>query len=122
MKEKNYDFRKRLLEVHKRNRRDYNVSSGEDVKQWVSLKRNLFVETDKNKIVDIINRMMEIGKAEIQNAEDTIPLVEADSRLGWEPSMEYMTDEYHLQWKIRQVRGVLEVQLPEYISALVLEK
>lgn len=89
-----------------------------NVKKWVSLKMNLFVETDKNKIVDIVNSMIEVGKAEIKNAEETVPLVEADSRLGWEPSMEYMTDAYHLQWKIRQVKDVLEIQLPEYLSAL----
>ncbi len=88
------------------------------VKKWVSLKMKLFAETDKNKIVDLVNSLIALGKAEIKNAEETIPLVEADSRLGWEPSMEYMTDACHLRWKIRQVRGVLEAELPEYLSAL----
>ena len=51
-------------------------------------------------------------EAEIQNAQQTIPLVEADSRLGWEPSMEYIGSVYHLNWKIRQVRQVLDTEIP----------
>jgi hypothetical protein len=43
---------------------------------------------------------------------------EADSRLGWEPSMEYMTDPDHLSWKIRQVKRTIEGEIPGYLSAL----
>ena len=59
-----------------------------------------------------------IGRAEIANAEATIPLVQADSRLGWEPSMEYIGSEYHLRWKIRQLRQVLEQEIPRYERGL----
>ena len=59
-----------------------------------------------------------IAKKEIKNAQDTIPLVEADSRLGWEPSMEYMTDRSHLEWKIAQVRAVIDEEIPERRGAL----
>ena len=45
--------------------------------------------------------------ANFLNAKNTIPLVEKDSRLGWEPSMEYVTDKKMLEWKIRQVQFVL---------------
>ena len=48
-----------------------------------------------------------IAREEIANAEDTIPAVECDSRLGWEPSMEYVCDRHHLEWKIRQVNSTL---------------
>ena len=34
-------------------------------------------------------------------------MVEFDSRLGWEPSMEYVCDKWHLEWKIRQVNSAL---------------
>ena len=37
-----------------------------------------------------------------------------DSRLGWEPSMEYMADGAHLRWKMDQVRHVIDVELPAY--------
>ena len=49
--------------------------------------------------------------AEKKNVENTIPLVQMDSRLGWEPSMEYMTDEWHLEWKLRQLAYTLDTEL-----------
>lgn len=48
-----------------------------------------------------------IAHEEIRNAEDTISVVDTDSRLGWEPSMEYVCDRWHLEWKIRQVHEAL---------------
>jgi hypothetical protein len=60
----------------------------------------------------IVDEMVALAEAEIANAEATIPLVDADSRLGWEPSMEYMCDRAHLEWKISQVREVIDEQLP----------
>ena len=89
-----------------------------NVKNWAILKMRLFIETDKDKINEYVDKMVEIGKAEIKNAEATIPLVEADSRLEWEPSMEYMTDVHHLNWKIKQVKLVIEGELPGYRAAL----
>ena len=51
--------------------------------------------------------MLRIGQEEIQNAEDAIALVAFDSRLGWEPSMEYMADPAHILWKIRVTKEVM---------------
>ena len=62
--------------------------------------------------------MLAVGQAEVENAEQTIPLVEADSRLGWEPSMEYICDKAHLEWKLRQVRQVLQMELPRYMAGV----
>jgi hypothetical protein len=62
--------------------------------------------------------MAALAQRAIRNAEAAIPLVAADSRLGWEPSMEYMTDAAHLEWKIRQVRKVLETSLPAFRNNL----
>ncbi len=98
------------------------VTTTINVKKWVMLKMKLLIETDEEKINEYIDKMIEIGKDEIKNAEATIPLVEADSRLGWEPSMEYMTDAYHLKWKIRQVKLTIEEELPMYRSVLRFNK
>ena len=57
---------------------------------------------------------------ELENVCDTIPLVEYDSRLGWEPSMLYMTDKWHLEWKVRQVRYVIDSEIGRYRQALAL--
>lgn len=89
-----------------------------NVKEWSLLKMKLLLETDESLINEYVNAMIDIGKREIRNAEATIPLTGADSRLGWEPSMEYMTDPFHLKWKIRQVTWVIEKELPAYLDAL----
>ena len=38
-----------------------------------------------------------------ENVEATIPIVQVDSRLDWEPSMEYIGDERFIRWKLRQL-------------------
>lgn len=52
---------------------------------------------------DAVDGMLDILQHEKQNAIDTIPLVEFDSVLGYEPSIEYVTDRYRLEWKLNQV-------------------
>ena len=64
----------------------------------------------------VVREMIEICKSEIENARDTIPLVEFDSRLGYEPTMEYMCDKEHLLWKIEQVTRVIEKELPKHFE------
>ncbi|MGI6337630.1 MAG: hypothetical protein ACOXZM_11440 [Eubacteriales bacterium] len=54
-----------------------------------------------------IDEMRAIAEQELVNARETIPLVEYDSRLGYEPSMEYMCDRAHLEWKERMTRRAL---------------
>jgi hypothetical protein len=61
-----------------------------------------------------LRNMRDIAEEELRNVAATIPLVKADSRLGWEPSMEYMTDPAHLEWKLAQVRQVLQETMPAY--------
>lgn len=90
------------------------------VKQWWKLKQRLLSEPDPGKAANWLERMEELACREIANAEATIPLVEADSRLGWEPSMDYMTDAAHLRWKIAQARSVLDSEFPQYRSSLLL--
>ena len=59
----------------------------------------------------IIREMVEIAEAELENARRTLPLVTFDSRLGYEPSMEYMCDPAHLQWKIDVTKKAVEQEL-----------
>ena len=66
---------------------------------------------ERNKLVD---EMLELCRAEVKNAEDTIPLVEFDSRLGFEPSMEYIGDKAHIDWKLALLKDVIERELPSY--------
>ena len=45
--------------------------------------------------------MMKYARAEYANAQAAMELVEADSRLGWEPSMEYAAGPEQIRWKLR---------------------
>ncbi len=44
------------------------------------------------------------AKREYANAKAALPLVEADSRLGWEPSMEYVGGAEQVRWKLNRMR------------------
>ena len=59
----------------------------------------------------IISEMETLAEAEMENARRTIPLVQMDSRLGYEPSMEYMCDEANLLWKIDTTQKVVQEEL-----------
>lgn len=58
---------------------------------------------DGERRTELILKMIDILQAEKENAAQAIPLVEADSVLGFEPSMEYTGDKKHILWKLDQV-------------------
>ena len=84
-----------------------NCATAKCVKEWYMLNIKLLSAADAAEANAILDKLEVLAKAEINNAESAIPLVEADSRLGWEPSMEYVTDRWHIEWKIRQVNYML---------------
>jgi hypothetical protein len=67
----------------------------------------------------LLEELAALVGAENANAAAAIPLVQADSRLGWEPTMGYLTDEAHLRWKIANGRRLLESELPRFRRTLV---
>jgi hypothetical protein len=66
---------------------------------------------ERNRLID---EMIELCRREEANALDTIPLVEFDSHLGFEPSMEYMCDRAHIEWKLALLRQMMNEELPSY--------
>lgn len=78
------------------------------------MKQDLQSETESGRIYEILDKMLVLANEELKNASETIPLVEEDSRLGWEPSMEYMTDRSHIEWKINILQNIVKVEIPEY--------
>lgn len=84
------------------------------VKQWWVENRKLVLEDDPVEAEKILERIIRIANDEIENARNTIPLVRENSMLGYEPSMDYVTSEAQLEWKIRQVQSVLELDIPKY--------
>lgn len=71
--------------------------------------------TDENVDFEgVLCELEEIFKAEIENAKATLPLVDFDSRLGYEPSMDYMGHRAAIEWKL----SVQERVLREDIAAI----
>ena len=73
--------------------------------------------TDPVKASSLLDKLIEIVAVERENVIDTIPYVERDSRLGWEPSMEYVCDKWHLEWKLRQLDFALK-EIEDYRKIL----
>ncbi len=96
------------------------IVTGMHAKEFVLMKNKLAVLTDKGEIYELLEHMTTLLKLEIKNAEETIPHVEADSRLGWEPRMMYVTDRWHLEWKCRQVQAVIDHEIGAYKKSLML--
>lgn len=90
------------------------VITGIHAKKWHIKTSLLKIESDRKKLRILIDEVDEIAKAEIANAENAIPLAEFDSRIGWEPSMEYLGDADHIRWKIKHMNYVLESELATY--------
>lgn len=88
------------------------------IKHWFLQKQRLVTVHDQAEAYAIIEALRRIARAEIENARKAIPLVRFDSRLGWEASMEYLCDEEHLNWKIRQVNHVIDHELALYEFSL----
>ena len=92
-----------------------------NVKNHYIIKQKLSIAENKKSAEEMINGLEKIVLEEKENVLDTIPLVQGDSRLGWEPSMEYTTDEKGLRWKLRQLEYELTVKIPKYRKANTLK-
>ncbi len=96
------------------------ILTGINAKKWHTLKVRFDHEQDEDKVSSILDEMVELLTLERANAEDSIQYVERDSRLGWEPSMEYMTDKWHLEWKINHTDYVIKKEIATYRKNLEL--
>lgn len=69
--------------------------------------------TDRS-VQALAERMHMIARLETENVENAISFYEEDSRIGFEPTMEYMFDHEHAEWKNEETKKSLE-QLEEYL-------
>jgi len=92
-----------------------------NTKRWWLLKERLLAAPPPPapEAAALLDGLAAVVVAENANAAAAIPLVRADSRLGWEPTMGYLTDESHLRWKIANGRRLLERELPRFRQTLV---
>ncbi|MBQ5746358.1 MAG: hypothetical protein IIV81_00325, partial [Clostridia bacterium] len=89
-----------------------------NVKLFHTEKVMFYAEKEPEKMLERLDNMKKVALDEIENTRSAIPLVRMNSRLGWEPSMEYLADEEHLLWKIRQVEGMIKTDLGEFYSTI----
>ncbi|MBR5507987.1 MAG: hypothetical protein IKV88_08080, partial [Clostridia bacterium] len=90
----------------------HSVTTAINSKEMYRLTSKMRACENRDEMRGILDKIENLVKAEIENAEKAIPVVEADSRLGWEPSMEYLSDREHIEWKIRLEKYVLDIEIP----------
>ncbi len=95
------------------------VQTCRNVKQWYCLNRDLQNIKSAAEGLAILDKIEALAAAEVENTRSAMPLVAVDSRLGWEPSMEYVGDKWHLEWKLRQVASALR-EIADYRRILTL--
>ena len=83
-------------------------------KKLYILKHKLAIAATREETTKLIDEIEAILLSERENVEKTIPIVQVDSRIGWEPSMEYMGDEKCLRWKLNQLDDDLKNTLGIY--------
>ena len=91
------------------------------IKEWWQANIAMQASASAAEAEKYLDKIEKLAYEEIENAKDTIPAVEFDSRLGWEPSMEYVCDRWHLEWKIRQVNSALR-EIADYRKMLHLHQ
>ena len=98
------------------------IRTGIHIKQWWLLNMRLMNAATAAEGAGLMDELEALARGEIANAESALPLVDADSRLGWEPSMEYVADRWHIEWKLRQMRTTLDGDMATYRRMLKLVK
>lgn len=93
------------------------IRTGIHTKQFYILRHKLGIAGNRENARELIEQIQTLILAEKENVLATIPLVQADSRLGWEASMDYTTNEFGLNWKLRQLDHELTNVLPRYRRA-----
>ena len=90
-----------------------------NVKKWWLVNTKMVSLSTKEEMLKCMDELQKIADAERANTIDTIPVVEQDSRIGWEPSMEYVCDAWHLNWKLRQL-DAMQREMDTYRKMILL--
>lgn len=93
-----------------------------NIKKWWQLNMAMQNSATAEEAEGYLDKIEALAYEEMENVKDTIPAVEFDSRLGWEPSMEYVCDKWHLEWKIRQITDGALSEIAAYRRMLNLHK
>ena len=83
-------------------------------KEFSMLQEKLMLAASWPEIEKLADRIEKLALKETENVKKTIPLVQKDSHLGYEPSMSYVCDEESLRWKLKQMDYMLKRELAAY--------
>jgi len=89
------------------------VTTGINAKDWYIVVSKLPVASEREEVEQLIAEGERVLASERANVERAIALVERDSRLGWDPRMEYVCDPARLRWKL---------QLLDYVQGTEMDK
>ncbi|MBO4304075.1 MAG: hypothetical protein J6A21_05770 [Lentisphaeria bacterium] len=89
-----------------------------NTKKWWVGNMRLELEADFGKANALMDELEKIVEDEYANALRALPLAEKDSRLGWEPRMEYVGDADHIRWKLKQLDTLRESTMKAYRKSL----
>lgn len=93
---------------------ELNVASGINFKKWYITRCKFYAETDIYKIKEYLDELEAILLSEKEIAYKSLPLVDRDSCLGWEPSMLYIGHRENIEWKIEELERTRKLDLGEY--------
>lgn len=93
------------------------VQTGINAKQWYRIKNRLLSVENRLEANSIIDEAEKLLLEEKQNAQNAIEFLEKDSRLGWEPSMDYLGGIDSINWKIKYTDFVIDVELRHFRNA-----
>ena len=78
-----------------------------NMKRWWVANLQLQTTCEKEPMLRKLDEIEAIAAEEIANVNACFDAVRTDSRIGWEASMDYVCDEWHLDWKLRQMQCAL---------------
>ena len=87
------------------------VRTGINAKKWYYLSSKLKSEADSDEVLKLTEKMEALLLCEKNNAEEALEYTDKDSRLGWEPSMDYMGDSEHILWKLKHIKYIQDFEL-----------
>ena len=94
------------------------LKTGINAKDWFILTSKLKIAQSNEEATKLIGKIEKIVKKERKNVLDAIPIVSADSRLGWDPRMSYVADKARLEWKLKLFDYVENTEIHGYKRAI----
>ena len=98
------------------------VKTAVNARKFYFLRCKLFACESNFKLKAIIKKIKKIAEVEIANSLESIAYLEKDSSLGYEVSMGYACSKERVDWKIRQVRYMVDCELKTYENSIALSK